>query len=125
MMLRMRLLGEATIWLGDEPLVGLQSRTAEALLIYLACQPKPFSRHYLAEFFWEERDPEQSATNLRVVLSLLRKKVGDHLIVTRHTVAFNHGAAHHIDAAEFGRCAAQLEEVLASPPPARPRKSPN
>ncbi|MDA0246177.1 MAG: tetratricopeptide repeat protein [Chloroflexi bacterium] len=115
--LRMKLLGEATIWLGDEPLAGLQSRTAEALLVYLACQPKPFSRQQLAEFFWEERDPEQSATNLRVALSLLRKKVGEYLTVTRHTVAFNHTLPHEIDAAEFESAAEKLEKVLASAPP--------
>jgi predicted ATPase/DNA-binding SARP family transcriptional activator len=116
-MLRMKLLGEVSVWLGDEPLAGLQSRTAEALLIYLACQPKPFSRQHLAEFFWEERDPEQSATNLRVALSLLRKKVGDYLIVTRQTVAFKGEMGHEIDSADFHRAAEKLEWLLASHQP--------
>lgn len=99
--LNIKLLGETTITLENEPVSGLRSRTAEALLIYLACEQRPFSRQYLAEFFWEARDPEQSAANLRAALSMLRKQVGDHLHVTRQTVAFNSGAPYRLDVAEF------------------------
>lgn len=100
-MLTFKLLGEATITLDARPISGIGSRTAEALLIYLACERRPFSRQYLAEFFWEERDPEQSAANLRAALSLLRKQVGDYVQVTRQTVAFNTDLAHHMDVTAF------------------------
>jgi predicted ATPase/DNA-binding SARP family transcriptional activator len=100
-MLTFKLLGEATISLDGDPLTGIGSRTAEALLIYLACEKRPFSRQHLAEFFWEERDPAQSAANLRAALSLLRKQVGDYLLVTRQTVAFNADLPHSIDVLEF------------------------
>ncbi len=100
-MLTMTLLGEATIALNGKPLTGIGSRTAEALLIFLACEARPFARHYLAEFFWEERDPEQSAANLRAALSLLRKQVGDYVYVTRQTIAFNQALPYQVDVAAF------------------------
>ncbi|GIK56652.1 MAG: transcriptional activator [Chloroflexota bacterium] len=100
-MLTLALLGEATIALNGKPLTGIGSRTAEALLIFLACEARPFSRHYLAEFFWEERDPEQSAANLRAALSLLRKQVGDYLAVNRQTIAFNQELPYQLDTAAF------------------------
>ena len=100
-MLTFKLLGEATIALNNSPVTEIGSRTAEALLIYLACEQRPFARQYLAELFWEERDPEQSAANLRAALSMLRKQVGDYLIVTRQTAAFNSELPHHLDINEF------------------------
>ncbi|HRQ38152.1 MAG TPA: tetratricopeptide repeat protein [Chloroflexota bacterium] len=100
-MLTLTLLGEATIALNGKPVTGIGSRTAEALLIFLACEARPFARHYLAEFFWEERDPEQSAANLRAALSLLRRQVGDYLAVNRQTVAFNGAQPYGLDVAAF------------------------
>jgi len=100
-MLAFKLLGEATIALHNSPVTEIGSRTAEALLIYLACEQRPFARTYLAEFFWEERPPDQSAANLRAALSMLRKQLGDYLIVTRQTVAFNRDSPHAIDINEF------------------------
>lgn len=102
-MLTFKLLGEATIILNNQPITGIGSRTAEALLIYLACERRPFSRQHLAEFFWEERNPDQSAANLRAALSLLRKQVGNYLLATRQTVAFNASLPHSLDVAEFER----------------------
>lgn len=105
-MLTFKLLGEATIIHNDKPITGIGSRTAEALLIYLVCAARPFSRQYLAEFFWEEREPEQSAANLRAALSLLRKQVGDYVLVTRQMVAFNSDLPFYLDVAEFKKQAA-------------------
>jgi predicted ATPase/DNA-binding SARP family transcriptional activator len=100
-MLTLKLLGEATISLNAKPITGIGSRTAEALLIYLACEGRPFSRQHLAEFFWEERAPDQSAANLRAALSMLRKQVGDYLLITRQTVSFNRDRPHRLDVADF------------------------
>ncbi|MFO7541036.1 MAG: tetratricopeptide repeat protein [Chloroflexota bacterium] len=100
-MLTLKLLGEATISLNAKPITGIGSRTAEALLIYLACEGRPFSRQHLAEFFWEERAPDQSAANLRAALSMLRKQVGDYLLITRQTVSFNSDRPHRLDVADF------------------------
>lgn len=106
-MLRLKLLGETTLTLNETLLTDFGSRTAEALLIYLAYEQRPFSRQQLAEFFWHERDPNQSAANLRAVISLLRKRVGDYLVVTRQTIAFNTALPFEIDVATFATTAAQ------------------
>ena len=56
--------GELSITLNNMPLSGLDSRKAEALLVYLACTRAPHEREFLAEFFWEERPPGSSLSNL-------------------------------------------------------------
>ncbi|MDA0245100.1 MAG: tetratricopeptide repeat protein [Chloroflexi bacterium] len=112
-MLTLRLLGEASVWRDDTELVtGWQSRTAEALFLYLACQQKPIARTTLAEFLWAERDSQQSASNLRVALTLLRKLVGEYLVVTRTTVGFNTQAPYWLDTAEFAQRHRALEALL-------------
>ncbi|NKQ34250.1 MAG: tetratricopeptide repeat protein [Chloroflexi bacterium] len=95
------LLGSVSITLDGEPLTGLRSRTAEALLIYLVFQERPLSREFLADFFWDERAPQQAAANLRAILSLMRKKLAPYLHITPKTVAFNHDADYWVDAVEF------------------------
>lgn len=108
--LSLRLLGEATIELDGGPLTDLPSRTAKALLFYLACQTRPVARETLAELLWDERSPAQALANLRSVLSSLRQSLDDFLLVTRETVAFNHEASYWLDAAAFSH---QLTPLLA------------
>jgi predicted ATPase/DNA-binding SARP family transcriptional activator/Tfp pilus assembly protein PilF len=96
-------------------LAGLSSRTAEALLIYLICQRRPFQRSWLADFFWDERSPQQAATNLRTVLSMLRKAVGDYLLISRDSVAFNLEADFWLDVTQFEAGMAALEADLPGP----------
>ncbi len=99
--LRLQLLGSISITLGEQPITPLRSRTAEALLIYLAMHHKPFSRQVLADLFWDERSQKQALSNLRTILTMLRRELGDHLHIARHTVAFNHESPHWLDATEF------------------------
>jgi DNA-binding SARP family transcriptional activator len=100
-MLRISLLGDIAIRLGGDTIAGLPSRAAEALLIYLACNPRPVAREKLAELLWAERSAAQALANLRTILTPLRRELGDYLIVTRHSLAFDHSRAHWLDAAEF------------------------
>jgi DNA-binding SARP family transcriptional activator/predicted ATPase/Flp pilus assembly protein TadD len=113
--LRIRLLGEIRITLDGRPLAGFGSRTAGALLVYLACHDEPQPRRFLADFFWDERDPKQAAANLRTVLALLRKTLAPYLLITRETVAFDHGPDTWLDAAEFEAALASLAPALRSP----------
>ncbi|MFW6097969.1 MAG: AfsR/SARP family transcriptional regulator, partial [Chloroflexota bacterium] len=99
--LRFNLLGAISISRDERPLTPFRSRTAEALLIYLAMHQKSFSRQVLADFFWDERPQKQALSNLRTVLALLRRRLDEYLIITHHTVAFNHRAPHWIDATTF------------------------
>ncbi len=108
--LRIRLLGEVTIELAGSRVTGLPSRTAEALLIYLVCHKRPFSREVLAELLWDDRPPKQALANLRSTLSSLRRVFGDYLIITRQTAAFNHDSDYYLDTAEFYRLTTRLPD---------------
>jgi hypothetical protein len=82
-------LGGLSIRLDGEPVTGLASRKVEALLIYLACTGRPQPREVVAEMLWEERSQSQALSNLRVVLSSLRKHLAPYVTITRDTVALN------------------------------------
>jgi len=99
--LQLFLLGNVSIYRDGRPVTSLPSRAAEALLIYLARQKRPVSREVLAEMLWAERSPQQALTNLRTVLSALRRELGDYLLISRETLAFNLQADFWLDADEF------------------------
>lgn len=101
--LQITLFGSVSFHKGEEQVGGLPSRAAEALLIYLACQQKPITRERLAELLWADRSPTQSLTNLRTILTALRRELDDHLIITRDTLSFNTDSDALIDIFEFER----------------------
>ncbi len=107
--LRISLLGDVAIQLGDDYVTGLPSRAAEALLIYLVCSPRPVARVKLAELLWAERSPTQALTNLRTILTPLRRELGDYLVVARQTLAFDHTLDYWLDVAEFEQGFAALD----------------
>ena len=88
---------------------------ATALLAFLVCQTRPFSRETLAELLWDDRDPQQAQANLRSLLSGMRTRLKPYLTITRHTVAFNHESTYWLDTAEFLRLL-QHEEAKPGPP---------
>jgi ABC-type oligopeptide transport system substrate-binding subunit/DNA-binding SARP family transcriptional activator len=93
---------------GDQP-VDLKSRKAEALLVYLACNQRSIPREVLAEMFWDERSQSQSLSNLRYLLTILRKDLGDYLSIDRTSVAILAEADLWLDAVDFDE---QLSSVL-------------
>ncbi|MDP1546372.1 MAG: tetratricopeptide repeat protein [Anaerolineales bacterium] len=99
--LRLTLLGNVSIQKEKKPVSGLPSRAAEALFIYLACNQRPVTREKLAELLWAERTSTQALTNLRTILTSLRRELGDFLIVTRDTLAFNGESDAWLDTTEF------------------------
>ena len=115
--LEIRLLGSVSLELEAQPVTGLPSRAAEALLIYLSYQDRPVSRETLAELLWADRTPKQALTNLRTVLTGLRRELGEFLIISRKEVGFNHNAAVTIDAMRFEERLQELSTTLQSPTP--------
>lgn len=87
--LTIQLLGDLRVAIDGEPISGLPSQKALALLVYVACHSRSVPREQLANLLWDERTPEQGLANLRSVLSSLRRQVGDFLLVTRQTIALN------------------------------------
>lgn len=116
--LSIELLGGLNVQLHGRPLTNLKSRKAEALLIYLACQQRPFSRDYLAGFFWDSSERAQAQANLRKLLSGLRQAVGDFLLIDRDSVAFHGAGDYWLDVAAFQALAKETSGAHQSAAPA-------
>ena len=101
-------LGGLHIWLGDTAVTSFASRKADALLVYLACNPRPHPRETLATLFWPDHDQTRALANLSVILTSLRKQLDNYLVVERHTVSFNHELPVVLDVDQFERAIAQV-----------------
>lgn len=70
MTLRIQTLGGLEITYDGQPLSGLKTRKAQALLVYLACHAEQrFSREHLQGLLWGESDKKRAAASLRQALS--------------------------------------------------------
>jgi DNA-binding SARP family transcriptional activator len=100
-MLEISLLGEIMIRLNGTPITQFRSQKEIALLTYLAHSGQTHNREALADLLWEARSTKQSLSNLRTALTRLRQQVGDHLVVTRKTVAVSRAVHEQTDTAHF------------------------
>jgi ABC-type oligopeptide transport system substrate-binding subunit/DNA-binding SARP family transcriptional activator len=96
--LKIYTLGGVHLFRAGDPLGNQVSRKAQALLIYLACGQRPYGREVLADLLWDERSQSQASSNLRYLLSNLRKQLGDYVTVTRKFVGINPEAEIWLDA---------------------------
>ncbi|GAB4575744.1 MAG: hypothetical protein Kow0077_28750 [Anaerolineae bacterium] len=103
-------LGGLRFTLDSVPVEGFQSRSEQALLVYLVSTAMPQSRAILAELLWPERDSAQSMANLRRALSNLRKLLPDVLHITRQTVSFAPECEVVFDVARFEQRLAGYEQ---------------
>lgn len=101
-------LGGVRILLGDKPIAQLNSRKAEALLIYLASTRQPQPREMLADLLWNERTQSQASSNLRTLLTELRHALGESLSINRETVAINPDAEVWLDSVQLDE---SLQEI--------------
>ncbi len=85
--LHLYLLGPPRAILNGKRVTGFRSSKAQALLCFLAATGSSQRRATLTALLWGDADERQASASLRNVLSNLRALVGDHLIVTRETVA--------------------------------------
>jgi predicted ATPase/DNA-binding SARP family transcriptional activator len=99
--LRFSLLGGLRITEGEAPLPSTTPHKGQALLCYLALTRRPQTRDALANLLWSDDPQEEARASLRNVLSLLRKVASPHLLVTRHTVAFNFQSPYWLDVEVF------------------------
>ncbi|MCA9917596.1 MAG: hypothetical protein KC445_06555, partial [Anaerolineales bacterium] len=106
------LLGGVTIALDGTAVSSFVSRKADALLVYLACNPRPHPRETLATLFWPDNDQTRALANLSVILTSLRKQLGDYVQAERHTVAFNSERPFELDANQFEQA---IEQAQARP----------
>jgi len=99
--LDVNLLGGINIHLDGEAISRFRSQTELALLAYLAHNGQVHNRETLADLLWDADSTERALSNLRTVLTRLRKQVGDHLIVTRKTIAVSQSVHQQTDSARF------------------------
>ena len=97
--LQIRLLGGMDIRLDGVPVTGFLSSKAPALLSYLAVTGRSQTRSALAGQLWSNLPEKDAKTNLRQILTNLRKLMGAHLEITRHHVTLLDSA--EIDVAQF------------------------
>ena len=99
--LKLALLGPLEIRIDDEPLIGLDSGKARALLCYLAVNGRSHSRHALAHLLWGELPESDARRNLRGELLKLRRVLEPYLQISHQTIAIDPEAAVWVDTAVF------------------------
>lgn len=98
-----------------QPVEKTVSRKVTVLLAYLAYEARPQNRETLATLFWDDRTQKQALSNLRTVLTSLRKQVGEYVTITRQTVAINEDTEVWVDTTVFQQ---QINEALTNWPSA-------
>ncbi|MCX6046369.1 MAG: BTAD domain-containing putative transcriptional regulator [Chloroflexi bacterium] len=100
-MLTVSLLGTPSFQLKNQALSYLITGRSAALLVYLAVTRQPQPRARLADLLWDDLAEQTAKTNLRYLLSNLRKVVGDYVVAQGDTVAFNQELPHWVDVTAF------------------------
>ncbi len=88
-LLKIELLGYPQVELNGLRIDSFVTKRAEALFYYLATIRRPHSRDKLAALFWPDMIETKGKKNLRTALPVLRKMLGDYLIISRSTIAFD------------------------------------
>ena len=73
--LAINILGPYSVTLDGQPLPGFRTRLAQALFLYLACEPERHRREHLMALFWPGLPQASAQQNLRQNLYLLRRAV--------------------------------------------------
>jgi DNA-binding SARP family transcriptional activator/predicted ATPase len=95
--LQLALLGKPRLCLDGVSAGKFVFNKSMALLAYLATTGRPHTREALAGLLWGEMPNENARANLRKIVADLRQMVGEHVEITRHTVALNCDAPHWLD----------------------------
>ncbi|MBI4758573.1 MAG: hypothetical protein HY783_06185 [Chloroflexi bacterium] len=107
--LRLYLLGSFRIE-REGQLIHLPTRKVESLLADLVLQPEKHSREKLAALFWGDVTDTQARCSLRKALTLLRKSLGDEILIAdREAVQINPASPLWVDALEFKRISEESE----------------
>lgn len=113
--LSLGLLGPVQATLDGQPLPRIRSKIAQALLIYLACQPeRAHRREHLMTMFWPGLPQRSAQATLRQNLYLLRKAIPEvpardgHgsmplVVADRQTVQINPACLYQLDLLAFGK----------------------
>ena len=100
-MLEIRVLGNLKILKNGTLLDNFGSNKAEAALVYVVMEGGQQSRMRLAALFWPESPEKKALASLRVVLSSLRKSVGEYLEISREIVKIKPETEVFLDVNDF------------------------
>ncbi len=93
--------GGLSVTRGGAPVEHFITRKVDALLVYLACNPREHPREVLGEMLWDDLSQERTMANLRTALSNLQAQLAPYLLITRQTIAINPDSAYRVDANEL------------------------
>lgn len=106
------LLGGLAITQDGSPIPKLVSRKADVLLAYLAQEPRTHSRESLATLLWDDRPQKRALSNLRTLITSLRKHAEPFVDITRRTLALADGV--WVDTAVFQQQLSRAQETWPS-----------
>ncbi len=118
-MLRVGLVGELRVELGERKLEPIASRRARSLLAWLACHPGLHPRSRVSAVFWPDVLDASARASLRTTLATLRRELGEagagHIVAERDRVGILEGAEVSVDLRDAERLAAagRLSDALA------------
>ena len=112
--LELALLGNLEIRQDEVPVTDFKSSKALALLCYLAVTGHSHTRSALAGLLWGDMPEHNARMNLSQALTTLRRLFGEHLNITRQTVAFNRDSEYWLDVESF-KSAAAKEDITSLP----------
>lgn len=96
-LLRIFTFGGLSIQQVGGPVKGFISRKADALFVYLACEPGEHPRELLGELLWDDLSQDRTMGNLRTALSSLQSQLAPYLCVTRQSISINAEASIWLD----------------------------
>lgn len=103
--LKITTLGGLSVHHNDKPVKSFVSRKVDALLVYLAANPREHPREVLGEMLWDDLPQNRTMSYLRTALSSLQQQLAPFLIVTRQTLSINPESDYWLDVIE-------LEQIL-------------
>ncbi len=102
--------GGLSVVRGTAPIERFITRKVDALLVYLACNPREHPREVLGEMLWDDLTQERTMANLRTALSNLQAQLAPYLLVTRQTIAIDPDSPYWVDANELDTALNSAEE---------------
>ena len=109
-LLKITSFGGLSVTRGTAPVERFITRKVDALLVYLACNPREHPREVLGEMLWDDLSQERTMANLRTALSNLQAQLAPYLLVTRQTIAINPDNSYWVDANELDAVLDSAEE---------------
>lgn len=101
--LNIRLLGSPLVLCNGRQLI-FNRRKVLALLVYLGVNNNPKSRDFLAQLFFPHKDRDHARSDLRQILSILKKKIGkEYLALENNCISLVRSKRIRIDVLEFRR----------------------